>query len=112
MSYDAEEVLDVLKALDRRIDSLDRAIQATDRAVVDLAAGRNPANLPEVTVNSDTWWTCACGSRLGMYDPKAEVMHVRYKDHFQRVHLPDGCGGWIEQDCRSCGRVVRLEANP
>lgn len=57
---------------------------------------------------ADARWSCsACGSLLGFYDPREDVLRVRYKDHMMYVRV--GIGGFVQVICRGCGAVNTQE---
>ena len=53
-------------------------------------------------VMRDTVWACEnCAARLGIYDPKADQLRVRYKDFV--CYVSPGMGGTVRVPCRRCG---------
>lgn len=59
----------------------------------------------------DQVWACMkCRSRLGLYDPEADVIRIRYKDH--QIYSRVGVGGYIRVICKSCGEVNLMDYAP
>jgi hypothetical protein len=55
----------------------------------------------------DTVWACEnCAARLGIYDPAADELRVRYKDFV--CYIQPGVGGIVRVPCRRCGLANEL----
>ena len=56
----------------------------------------------------DQEWKCQkCGALLGVYDPKADLLRVKYKQ--QVIYVRTGGGGHITSICPRCAETNRLD---
>lgn len=56
----------------------------------------------------DEFWRCSrCGAKLAVYDPKEDILRVKYKDFLAYFHV--GLGGSVTIPCRSCGYSMELQ---
>ena len=91
----------VFRRLQRQVAELEREVSIAARST----EGGSESSGSAV---SDARWSCsACGSLLGFYDPKEDVLRVRYKDHMLYVRV--GAGGFVQVICRGCGAVNTQE---
>lgn len=109
-----------LGATARTIAGLEEDLARSQATIQLLAhkAGIGPAREPgieddpvEGTHQPDQVWACMkCRSRLGLYDPEADVIRIRYKDH--QIYSRVGVGGFIRVICKSCGEVNLMDYAP
>lgn len=93
-----------------RLEGLERDQESTGKLVGVLVGRQRP--VPEgAQVQVDEIWNCRkCGARLGFYDPKADILRVRYKEHLLHTRL--GPDGWVRVMCRGCGEDNQLDYTP
>lgn len=88
----------------------DRFVQI-EEAVAGLAAlirdGDPGLSEDKPRVFHDEFWRCAkCGAKLAVYDPKEDILRVKYKDFLAYFHV--GAGGSVTIPCRTCGYSMEL----
>jgi hypothetical protein len=88
------------------IANLKRQVADLTREIATLAAVRVPADDdPERgRAVGDAMWKCGkCASLLAFYDPRTDIMRVRYKDFM--LYTRSGPGGFVQVICRGCGEI-------
>lgn len=89
------------RRLQRQVAELEREISIAARSSEERSEESGAAV-------ADARWSCSsCGSLLGFYDPREDVLRVRYKDHMLYVRV--GVGGFVQVICRGCGAVNTQE---
>ena len=87
----------MFRRLQRQVSELEREVAVATRLAETKSEDTG-------TAVADARWSCsACGSLLGFYNSKEDVLRVRYKDHMLYVRV--GVGGFVQVICRGCGAV-------
>jgi len=90
------------RRLQRQVSELEREVSIAARRAAETGSEETGS------VVADARWSCSsCGSLLGFYDPREDVLRVRYKDHMLYVKV--GEGGFVQVICRGCGAVNTQE---
>ena len=90
-----------------RIKKLEDRVKDLEQDIVDLSKITDHIE-DETKSPADTLWRCSkCNLRLGVYDPKEDILRVRYKDFY--AYYRAGKGGFCRIICRSCSHINELQ---
>lgn len=106
-----EAIAGEMKGLHARLDSIERDQESHGRLLGSMGAPQTEQDPDEPKAQADVIWPCIkCGSRLGFYDQRADVVRCRYKEHILHTRL--GPGGWLKVVCRQCGEINSIDYTP
>lgn len=99
-----------MRSLRAQVQHLQQELTRLGQAVA--AGNMRPMDEPEPedrgSAVADAQWRCSkCKALLAFYDPRTDVLRIRYKDFvaFMRV----GAGGFVQVLCRGCGEINTQE---
>ena len=100
MSYSRQGSSDKFKKREERIKVLEQDIADFSKIADHIEE--------DSTSPVDRVWRCdKCNLRLGVYDPKEDILRIRYKDFY--AYYRAGTGGFCRIICRSCSHINELQ---